>query len=107
MNFEDVLWHDGLLLSINISFSEVNKSIVTLKVNVLANYDRGDRINLSVSFFDAEKIINILDFLEMADNYSAGNIENGFIKAKSVYRVKLVDGYFEITAGSVVVTILD
>jgi len=103
MNFDDVIWHDGLLQSILVARNGQDGPAykVRIEADVYSNAETAERIHVAITFGDVRGIVTIFNITEMIDNFGPGNIANGYKKGDMNYILYFCDGYVEITAGKV------
>lgn len=104
--FNEIEWHDGRLLKCELTSQShaAGQGQFELKVSVYKNKKTGERVELVLSFSEISRIILTCDFSELFDNYKAGNINDGYKKNESIYRLYLIDGYIEIHSTKLVIT---
>lgn len=109
-SIEDLNWHDGILEGITLALGakvKVAKDL-TVAVSIYPAPDAKARNFLQLDFKDVACVLINCDLNELEDNKNAGNISNGYVKKNNsgmrVFRLYLVDGYIEITYGSVILT---
>jgi len=104
MRFENVYWHDGLILGWNIQ-SCVEKSKTGTVEFAVAIYDgpqAPDRFVVKVLFEDVEKLSLTCNFPDLADHFFAGHIDWANKEGARNYRFDLFgDNSFELVSGKV------
>ncbi len=107
MKFDDVIWHDGLLQSILVARNGQDRPNykVQIEADVYSNAEMVERIHIAITFGDVGGIVTAVNIVEMIDNFVHGNISNGYKKGDMSYILYFCDGYVEITAGKVDITV--
>jgi hypothetical protein len=104
MRFEDVYWHDGLILGWNIE-SCVEKSktgTVKFKMAIYEDLQAPDRFVVTVLFEEVESLSLICNFPDLADHFFAGHIDWASKEGARNYRFDLFgDNSFEVMSGKV------
>jgi hypothetical protein len=104
MRFEDVYWHDGLIQGWKIKSSDDQSKTGTVEFTmaIYADPQAPDRFVVKVSFEDVETMSLNCNFPDLADHFSAGNIDWASREGERSYRFDLFgDNSFELVAGTV------
>lgn len=107
MQFNELFWHDGILKSISICNhgNDADSYVISLDAFLYADADAPERALISIEFFEVTSFIATCDFNELLDNKFAGNINDGYMKGSSTYRLFFVDGYLEIVTNKISIKI--
>lgn len=107
MKFDDIIWHDGLLQSLFVARNDEGSPTydVEIEADVYSSAEMVERIHVVISFKGVRGIVSTFNIVEMIDNLGPGNIANGYKKGDVNYILYFCDGYVEITAGKVEITV--
>ena len=107
MLFDDVIWHDGLIQSVLIANSGEDGPTykVQIEADIYSNAEMVERVHVAITFSEVRGIVTTFNIMELIDNYGPGNIANGYKKGDMSYILYFCDGYLEITAGKVDITV--
>ena len=97
IDIENVCWHDGNLISFEYNTTDQGSHNFTLIADIYENINDIERTRYAIKCIDTERIFQNLSSFELQENYSAGNISNGYIKDKTLW-LYLCDGIIEIIA---------
>lgn len=107
MLFDDVIWHDGLIQSVLVAHNGQDGPTykVQIEADVYSNTEMVERIHVAITFSEVRGIVTAFNIIEMVDCFVHGNIANGYKKGDMSYILYFCDGYLEITAGKVDITV--
>ena len=77
---EDLIWHDGQLVSFVAEFTKERTWTTRLSIDVYPDDAASERQRVCVECHRVERSSTIFDFVELLDNHNAGNIANGYVK---------------------------
>lgn len=102
MSFDDIAFHDSI-------FNEVSISLVqrTCRMGLkLGDWDVGkDRTACEFSFKEMASVFGRFDFIDLAENARAGNVQDGYVGASdSRLRMHLTGGTLEVVAESILLS---
>ena len=93
------MWHDGNIKSLNYS---INKNGVTLEIKAeFYSTDKSPRRDdFTIKCEGVTRFNNVIDFVEIIDNFSAGSVSDGYLKENTIW-LYLTDGIIEINAKNI------
>lgn len=99
-------WHDGILLETKVVSKK--STSVTLHLELYKEQTAKLRSKIKIQFLEVESIYFSADATELADNYKAGNVSNGYIKPcndsnKYKFFLYLSDGLISLNFGSLII----
>lgn len=95
-SFDDFFWHDGNILSLSYSVSKDSASI-KIEAEFYSTPTAKNRDRYTIDCDGVTRFNNLVDFVEVLDNFSAGSIANGNLKHGTLW-LYLIDGVIEINA---------
>ena len=101
---EDLIWHDGQLVSFVAEFTKERTWTTRLSIDVYPDDAASERQRVCVECHRVERSSTIFDFVELLDNHNAGNIANGYVKRfgkKKLLRISMMDGYLDVICAEV------
>ena len=101
---EQLIWHDAQLVSVSPTVCGDASTTITVVLNAYPDDDARIRETFYVECLRVERCAIVLDFVELQDNRSAGNIANGYVKRfgkKKLLRVSLMDGYIDVICAAI------
>lgn len=108
MLFDDIIWHDGQIQNILIIRNEQDGSSykVQIEADVYQSSEMIEKIHVLINFSEVKGIVTACNIVELEDYFDSGNIANGYKKGDMNYILYFCDGYVEITAGKIEITVL-
>ncbi|GHA16284.1 hypothetical protein GCM10008090_27610 [Arenicella chitinivorans] len=98
----DFIWHDGNINSLNYSVAESGASLA-IEAEFYSTPESTQRDKFTINCRDVTRFNNVINFLEVKDNYSAGSVSNGYLRGNTLW-LYLLDGVIEIHADQISVS---
>ena len=98
-SLDSFMWHDGNIFSLNYS---INKTGASLKIEAeFYSTDKSEkRDKYTIECEGVTRLNNVVNFIEVIDNFSAGSVSNGYLKENTLW-LYLTDGLIEINAKNI------
>ena len=101
-SLDNFIWHDGNINSLNFTVSKSGASI-EIEAEFYSTPDSTQRDKYTINCGDVFRLNNVINFLEIIDNFSAGSVSNGYLKENTLW-LYLIDGVIEIHANEIKVS---
>ena len=94
---DDLLWHDGNLISLALGLDKQGNATVTLEIDLYPDEQARSRQPWRIECQIVSRFHCTLDLAALKQNLGAGHIANGYLKDKTLW-LYFSDGLLEISA---------
>lgn len=94
---DDLLWHDGNLISLALGLDKQGNATVTLEIDLYPDEQTRSRQPWLIECQKVSRFHCTLDLVALKQNLGAGHIANGYLKDKTLW-LYFSDGLLEISA---------
>ena len=94
---DDLLWHDGNLISLALGLDKQGNATVTLEIDLYPDEQARSRQPWCIECQIVSRFHCTLDLAALKQNLGAGHIANGYLKDKTLW-LYFSDGLLEISA---------
>ena len=98
-SLDNFMWHDGNIKSLNYSISNSGATL-EIEAEFYSTDKSPKRNNYTIRCDGVTRFNNVIDFVEIINNFSAGSVSNGYLKDNTLW-LYLTDGVIEINAKSI------
>ena len=97
LTLDDLLWHDGNLISLALGLDKQGNATATLEITLYPDEQASNRQRWLIECQSVSRLHCTLDLAALKQNLGAGHISNGYLKDKTLW-LYFSDGLLEICA---------